>query len=68
MAIQRELNLGENETDDLMFGGTKGVGIFGDSPIYVCLFISAQSRVDFYGGFICTKFVSLCLFVRKGYF
>ena len=28
----------------------------------------ALIRADFYGGVIRTKFVSLCLFVRMGYF
>jgi len=35
---------------------------------YCSLFIFAQVRADFYGGVIRTKFVSLCLFVRMGYF
>ena len=30
--------------------------------------LAAQIRADFYGGVIRTKFVSLCSFVRMGYF
>jgi len=34
----------------------------------VSLFIFVKVRADFYGGVIRTKIVSLCLFVRIGYF